>query len=148
MKDVSALGVERNVFRYVPVPVTIRFDGFLFELVRVLIAAARTGAPVTVSSRVPLPDGLGAQAPHRDPRRLACARRRRATGPRPTRRLRRQGRVACRRAATQMSRSTPDPVTLSGRVEALPFLKEQAISITNHRFGNRDAEFEWVLPRD
>jgi RHH-type proline utilization regulon transcriptional repressor/proline dehydrogenase/delta 1-pyrroline-5-carboxylate dehydrogenase len=40
------------------------------------------------------------------------------------------------------------PVTLSGRVEALPFLKEQAISITNHRFGNHDAEFEWVLPRD
>ena len=37
---------------------------------------------------------------------------------------------------------TPDiavwshPVTPSGRVELLPFLHEQAISITNHRFGN------------
>jgi RHH-type proline utilization regulon transcriptional repressor/proline dehydrogenase/delta 1-pyrroline-5-carboxylate dehydrogenase len=28
------------------------------------------------------------------------------------------------------------PVTPSGRVELLPFLHEQAISITNHRFGN------------
>ena len=26
-------------------------------------------------------------------------------------------------------------------------LQEQAISITNHRFGNRDAEFEHVLPQ-
>ncbi|MDO5034415.1 MAG: proline dehydrogenase family protein [Actinomycetaceae bacterium] len=29
------------------------------------------------------------------------------------------------------------PVTESGRVEMLPFLHEQAVSITNHRFGNR-----------
>ena len=30
-----------------------------------------------------------------------------------------------------------NPVTTSGRVEILPFVHEQAISITNHRFGNR-----------
>ncbi|MWV57582.1 bifunctional proline dehydrogenase/L-glutamate gamma-semialdehyde dehydrogenase [Rathayibacter sp. VKM Ac-2754] len=29
-----------------------------------------------------------------------------------------------------------DPITPAGRVELLPFLREQAISITNHRFGN------------
>ena len=29
------------------------------------------------------------------------------------------------------------PVTNSGRVEVLPFVHEQAVSITNHRFGNR-----------
>jgi len=28
------------------------------------------------------------------------------------------------------------PVTASGRVELLPFLREQALSITAHRFGN------------
>ena len=28
-----------------------------------------------------------------------------------------------------------DPVTPAGRVELLPFLREQSISITNHRFG-------------
>ena len=38
-------------------------------------------------------------------------------------------------------------VTPSGRVEALPFLQEQSISITNHRFGNHDVEFDRVLPR-
>ena len=30
------------------------------------------------------------------------------------------------------------PVTLAGRVELLPFLREQAVSITAHRFGNPD----------
>jgi len=30
------------------------------------------------------------------------------------------------------------PVTTSGRIEMLPFLHEQAISITAHRFGNPD----------
>ncbi|MET0931599.1 MAG: hypothetical protein ABWX74_18910 [Aeromicrobium sp.] len=30
---------------------------------------------------------------------------------------------------------------------ALPFLQEQSISITNHRLGKHDAEFERVLPR-
>jgi len=27
-------------------------------------------------------------------------------------------------------------VTRAGRIELLPFLREQAVSITNHRFGN------------
>lgn len=30
-----------------------------------------------------------------------------------------------------------DPVTDAGRIEILPFVHEQAVSITNHRFGNR-----------
>ena len=30
------------------------------------------------------------------------------------------------------------PVTTSGRIELLPFLREQAVSITAHRFGNPD----------
>lgn len=33
------------------------------------------------------------------------------------------------------------PVTTSGRVELLPFLREQSVSITAHRFGNPDREF-------
>jgi len=32
------------------------------------------------------------------------------------------------------------PVTTSGRIELLPFLHEQAVSITAHRFGNPDPE--------
>jgi RHH-type proline utilization regulon transcriptional repressor/proline dehydrogenase/delta 1-pyrroline-5-carboxylate dehydrogenase len=30
-------------------------------------------------------------------------------------------------------------VTAAGRVELLPFLREQAVSVTAHRFGNPDA---------
>ncbi|MEO6606424.1 MAG: aldehyde dehydrogenase family protein, partial [Aeromicrobium sp.] len=147
MKDVSALGVERNVFRYVPVPVTIRFDGRLFDLVRVLIAAARTGAEVSVSSQVQLPEGLapGARIETHEAWLTHVAAERPA-------RVRLIGSGA--KDVSAAVEGDPDvaiysgPVTLSGRVEALPFLKEQAISITNHRFGNRDAEFDWVLPRD
>ena len=146
-KDVSGLGVERNVFRYVPVPVTIRFDGFLFELVRVLLVAARTGSPVVVSSRVPLPGGL-LRAPRIESHDDWLAH---VEADRPAR-IRLVGSDA--KDVSVAVDGDPDvaiysgPVTLSGRVEALPFLKEQAISITNHRFGNRDAEFEYVLPRD
>jgi RHH-type proline utilization regulon transcriptional repressor/proline dehydrogenase/delta 1-pyrroline-5-carboxylate dehydrogenase len=148
MKDISALGVERNVFRYVPVPVTIRFDGSNFELVRVLIAAARTGAPITVSSPAELPEKLVHRPRvevHNDWLAYVAAER-------PSRVRLIGSKEKAKDIATAVG-GDPDvaiyagPVTLSGRVEALPFLKEQAISITNHRFGNRDAEFEWVLPR-
>jgi RHH-type transcriptional regulator, proline utilization regulon repressor / proline dehydrogenase / delta 1-pyrroline-5-carboxylate dehydrogenase len=146
LKDVSKLGVERNVFRYVPVPVSIRFDGFLVELVRVLLAAARTGSPITVSSRTALPDGLapGALLQTHDEWLAHVA------GERPAR-VRLVGSDA-KDVAVAVD-GDPDvaiyggPVTQSGRVEALPFLQEQAISITNHRFGNHDPEFEHVLPR-
>ena len=37
------------------------------------------------------------------------------------------------------------PVTNAGRIEILPFVHEQAISITNHRFGNRTPLSEQVL---
>jgi RHH-type proline utilization regulon transcriptional repressor/proline dehydrogenase/delta 1-pyrroline-5-carboxylate dehydrogenase len=36
-------------------------------------------------------------------------------------------------------------VTSAGRVELLPFLREQSITITAHRFGNADAWSEDVL---
>lgn len=40
------------------------------------------------------------------------------------------------------------PVTHSGRVEVLPFVHEQAVAITNHRFGNRTALEKEVLPAE
>ncbi|MDO5721393.1 MAG: bifunctional proline dehydrogenase/L-glutamate gamma-semialdehyde dehydrogenase [Actinomycetaceae bacterium] len=40
------------------------------------------------------------------------------------------------------------PVTNCGRIEILPFVHEQAISITNHRFGNRTPLSEQVLIED
>jgi RHH-type proline utilization regulon transcriptional repressor/proline dehydrogenase/delta 1-pyrroline-5-carboxylate dehydrogenase len=38
-----------------------------------------------------------------------------------------------------------NPVTTAGRLELLPFLHEQAIAITAHRFGNPDAWSEAVI---
>ncbi|MGI9085251.1 MAG: bifunctional proline dehydrogenase/L-glutamate gamma-semialdehyde dehydrogenase [Aeromicrobium sp.] len=145
-KDVTSLGVERNVLRYRPVPVTIRCDGSLSELARVLLAAARAGSPVSVSSAVPLPNGLATD--HVVETRGAWLGRMREKHP---------GRVrVIGSPGLDLARAVdgdPDvaiyagPVTQSGRIELLPFLREQAISITNHRFGNPDRAFEAVLPR-
>ena len=37
------------------------------------------------------------------------------------------------------------PATVAARVEALPFLHEQAVSITNHRYGNPTSITEEIL---
>lgn len=41
-----------------------------------------------------------------------------------------------------------DELTDAGRIEILPFVHEQAVSITNHRFGNRTPLSELVLSED
>ena len=144
-KDVSGLGVERNVFRYQPVPVEVRGNGSVSDLVRVLLAAWRADAPVTVSSSVPLPDGVGDHVVETQEVWLARMREQHPE------RVRLVG-----APAIELARAVggdPDvaiyggAVTQSGRIELLPFLREQAISITNHRFGNPDREFDAVLPR-
>ena len=58
--DDSDLRVERNVTRYRPRPVLLRLssDADLSDLVRLLVAAARVRAPLTVSSAVPVPASL------------------------------------------------------------------------------------------
>ncbi len=145
-KDVTGLDVERNVFRYRPVPVAVRNDGSLSDLTRVLLAAARAGSTVIVSSAVPLPAGL-ARAPQIETREAWLDRMRTELPAR----VRLIG-----SAAADLARAVggdPDvaihagTVTQSGRIELLPFLREQAISITNHRFGNHDRAFDAVLPR-
>jgi RHH-type proline utilization regulon transcriptional repressor/proline dehydrogenase/delta 1-pyrroline-5-carboxylate dehydrogenase len=153
-RDVSDLKVERNVFRYLPVPVTLRLaEGApLGHLVRLLAAAARARAAVAISSAIPLPATLvslfsGALSPmavrgivvESDAAWLARA----AQGGIATSRVRLIGGDAAALAAAVGG--TPDlaiyagEVTSAGRVELLPFLREQAVSITAHRFGNPDA---------
>ncbi len=145
LKDVTGLRVERNVFRYLPVPVVVRGDGSLSDLVRVLLAAARAGSPVSVSSSVPLPRGVADHVVETQDAWLARMREQHPD------RVRVLG-----DAALELARAVEgDPdvaiyggaVTQSGRIELLPFLREQAISITNHRFGNPDRAFDAVLPR-
>ncbi|GIE74212.1 1-pyrroline-5-carboxylate dehydrogenase [Actinoplanes philippinensis] len=135
--DVTGLAVERNVFRYLPTPVTVRLasGGSVADLVRVLAAGLLTGAEMRVSSAVPLPDALAAHCPGltvEDDTTFAAGL---TAG-----RVRLIGGDASALAAATGGR--PDlavwsgPVTEAGRVELLPFLREQAISITAHRFGN------------
>jgi RHH-type proline utilization regulon transcriptional repressor/proline dehydrogenase/delta 1-pyrroline-5-carboxylate dehydrogenase len=154
VKDVSGLGVERNLFRYRALPVTVRVaeDGTLSNLLRVLIAATLSTSRFTVSSALPVPpivrDALAEReipvTVESDSEWLARA----AAGGITTSRVRLIGGdplTGATDAATQLAhalRGSPDvavyahPVTQAGRVELLPFLREQAISITAHRFGN------------
>jgi RHH-type proline utilization regulon transcriptional repressor/proline dehydrogenase/delta 1-pyrroline-5-carboxylate dehydrogenase len=144
--DRSGLGVERNVLRYRPVPVTVRLsdDGERHELLRVLSAATLARSKVTLSSAHKLPRPMRALlkewgvrvAIENDEAWLA---RVTADGV-ATPRIRLIGGSAARLA--ESLGGEPDvavyagEVTRAGRIELLPFLREQAVSITNHRFGN------------
>ena len=143
VKDVSQLSAERNLFRYVPTPVLVRLsdDTPLPVLIRVVGAGLLAGSDVTVSTATDLPAALttalaelgvtvatqpedewllAADAIQHSRIRLIGAPASslaRATGGRPD-------------LAVYANR-----VTEAGRLELLPFLEEQAISITAHRFG-------------
>lgn len=155
--DVSALGLERNVFRYLPLPVTVRLDegGNLALLLRVIAAALLSKSKFVVSSALEVPERVRAVLRPRnipvvietDAEWLARA----AAGEITTSRVRLvdsdplAGAAQAASALAHALGGSPDiavyaqPVTQSGRVELLPFLREQAISITAHRFGNPSA---------
>ncbi|HWT33189.1 MAG TPA: bifunctional proline dehydrogenase/L-glutamate gamma-semialdehyde dehydrogenase [Microbacterium sp.] len=142
--DITGLHTEQNAFRYQAVPVTIRFEGArLIELVRIAAAGVRVHAPLVVSTATPLPDELTAWL--------------RGTGASvlvegtPAWQLRAQrlategGRIRLiGGSASDVARAVGGspalaihaaPVVTAGRVELLTFLREQAISISAHRFG-------------
>ncbi|ALX65717.1 proline dehydrogenase family protein [Microbacterium sp. XT11] len=174
VRDVSRLEVERNLFRYRPVPVEIRATGDAAwqELLRVVIAAVRAGAGFTLSTPVGLPPAVrhalgevGAVVfMESDEEWIARMRASRAhaspesesesdavldaVAPRADRvRLvgSRASIAALHAALAAAVGGDPDlavydgEVTSAGRLELLPFLHEQSISITAHRFGNLDA---------
>ncbi len=216
VKDVSAIGVERNLFRYRSVPVAVRctIDASWHELLRVMIAGVRAGAQFSVS----LPEGMPQEVRREliamgvpvhvetdeewigrvDPRGpardeapdaedaateaaepdapgdaedvLAAAEPGEGQGDaegaivdlvesRPH--LNRPPRVRLvgpRESVGELHAKLADAieghpdlaihageVTTAGRLELLPFLREQAISITNHRFGNPDPTFDAVI---
>lgn len=145
VRDVSGLLAERNLFRYLPVPVEVRLAEGQPQVVllRVLAAALRANAPVRVSLPAALPPGITALlAGHGQVLSIeddAGWLARLGTGTNLPSRIRLIG--GDRRAAAAATGGRPDvavhdqPVTEAGRVELLPFLHEQAISITAHRFG-------------
>ncbi|GAA5226646.1 proline dehydrogenase family protein [Paeniglutamicibacter antarcticus] len=155
-KDVSDLQAERNIFRYRPLPVTVRYEHDtsghgIAELVRVVAAGIAAGSRITVSSSVEVPAALRAvftessavvfvedtQAFGARAARLAAK-----TGPESTSRIRLIGGTVMDLA--EATDGKPDVaiytnnVVSAGRVEMLTFLREQAISITAHRFGTPD----------
>ncbi|MGH2843683.1 MAG: 1-pyrroline-5-carboxylate dehydrogenase, partial [Solirubrobacteraceae bacterium] len=141
-RDVSGLRLEHNIFRYLPVPVQIRSASEdLGELLRVCAAGALSGATVSVSVTFPLPPGSGALLEGwRMPVRIESQEEWLAgLAGRPAGRIRLLGASASQ--ALHAAGGRPDlaiydhPVTESGRIELLPFLHEQAISVTAHRFG-------------
>jgi RHH-type proline utilization regulon transcriptional repressor/proline dehydrogenase/delta 1-pyrroline-5-carboxylate dehydrogenase len=148
-KDVSGLSAERNIFRYRALPVTIRLSegAPLAHLARTVAAGVQAGSALTVSTAVELPvqfravlTGLDIEVTvEADAGWLASAARLAKAGKLSGARIRLIGGDAT--ALAEAVDGRPDvavyahPVTEAGRVELLPFLHEQAISITAHRFG-------------
>lgn len=148
-KDVSGLSAERNIFRYRSLPVTVRLSEGepLADLVRTVAAGVLAGSALAVSTAVELPaqlhtvlSGLGIDVTvENDADWLAAAGKLAGAARLSTSRIRLLGGDA--KALAEATGGRPDlaiyshPVTEAGRVELLPFLHEQAVSITAHRFG-------------
>ena len=158
--DESALDAERNVLRYRPTRVHVRVGeaATLGDLVAgVGVALTAHGAPAAAARRGRVEDhhfdvSTGLDVPPTLARALdapGIAWRRTsdeewlsrvAMAPRPRVRL-------VGMSGSDVARATggrPDvavfdhPVTQSGRLELLPFLREQSVSVTAHRFGTPD----------
>ena len=187
VRDVSHLGVERNLFRYRPTEVEIRTatDAAGHELLRVVVAGVRAGSAITVS----VPDPLDARVaavltdlgvlmliesesdwldrvgqnrttavvqPAVDAAVLAVGYSEVGADENPfdtpavarPRRLRLVGTPAqvahLRASLAAVTDGDPEvavydnEVTTAGRIELLPFLREQSITISSHRRGHRD----------
>ena len=174
VRDVSQLGVERNLFRYRPaqgVAVRATADATWQTVLRVVVAGIRAGTPFTLSAPVGLPAavrralgdvgasvhvetdeqwlqrivGAGVDAASAD-LGMPSGRptRARLVGPR-------ESVGSLHRALAEAVAGDPDlavydnEVTTAGRLELLPFLREQSITITAHRFGNPDPWSEAVI---
>lgn len=157
--DISNLRVQRNLFRYRPARCLIRFsqDARGDELGQVLVAAQAARAPMMISTAWELPTGLARELEYQN----ASVRvesdeeflqRMRAEGLRDCPRLRllggsRSALMSALRNAVDIAVFSDD-VTLAGRVEMLPFLREQTISITAHRFGEVDERVLALFPHE
>ncbi|MBN9176576.1 MAG: bifunctional proline dehydrogenase/L-glutamate gamma-semialdehyde dehydrogenase [Microbacterium sp.] len=166
VRDVSRLGVERNLFRYRPVPVAVRATGDATwqSVLRVVVAGVRAGGGFSLSAPVGLPGpvrrALGElDVPvfiETDDEWITRVRHERDAGG--TGRVRIVGRAGSPHASVTLqdalaAATAGDPdlavyaneVTTAGRIELLPFLHEQSVSITAHRFGNPDHWSEAVI---
>jgi len=154
-RDVTGLACERNILRYRPVDVVVRAGAGaeLADVVRVMAAGVRAGGfiSLSVADRLlqPLQNALlaaGVQVTVEDQGawdiRLAemaasggLGTRVRVIGPRE------EASAARWSHASRVTSGSPDIALYTGAVtacphsELLPFLREQAVAVTNHRFG-------------
>lgn len=165
-KDRSGLEFERNLLRYRVHPVLIRFgeSGTLAQLLRVAAAGAQAGAianqgtRVTVAASSSLPEivdnllkELGITVLVRDSNAWRAQLESIAAqkGPHSGARIRVIG--ADEAAIFEATGGKPDvavyaqPVTRAGRLEMLPFVREQAVAITAHRFGTPNHLTEGII---
>jgi len=132
-RDATGLAAERNWLRYLPVPVSIRYDAGrpLAELLRVVAAGVLAGSPLSVSVDTPLDAAvvalLGDAGVDHAVEDAA------AFGSRAASRVRLIGSAGGPARADIAVYS--QPVVEAGRIELLTFLREQSVSITAHRFG-------------
>ena len=138
--DRAGLVCEANVFRYRPVltPLQVRIgaDAALRDVSRLALAATRTGSPVCFSAapeKAAELRGLGFDVDAVEAETFAREVARLESG-----RVRVVGSVepGLFEAAVESNSVVLDqPVLADGRRELLPFLLEQAVSVTMHRFG-------------
>ncbi|WP_371131296.1 bifunctional proline dehydrogenase/L-glutamate gamma-semialdehyde dehydrogenase, partial [Microbacterium sp.] len=145
VRDVTALTTEQNALRYDVVPVTIRLERASdAKAVRVIAAGVRAGGRVNVSTASALPaaitrwaENAGIVVAVEDSSAWAARAARLAeTGGGRIRLV--GGDVTATAAATGGSPAVAlyaGPVLSAGRIELLPHLREQAVSISSHRFG-------------
>ena len=153
-KDESHVGVERNMFRYRPAETTLRVSPLtpLAEVARVLMVARLVDSRVHLSVAEALPEALmrvitnpssgwAVTSVHVE-REMGFVARVTTDAPARIRLL--NGAPEVLHVHFDGSPETAiwgGPVTVSGRVEALPFVLEQAVSMTVHRFGTLDSRF-------
>ncbi len=134
--DPTGLAAERNLFRYRPLPAALLRVGELVPgeaVANALAAADRAGVAVQVSTPVHRDDLPATRLVVETDAALAgrLARSRAA-------RIRVLGAVDPQLRTAAMAVGMPlddSPVVSHGRVEGLRWLREQAVSITNHRHG-------------
>ena len=164
-RDVSQLVVERNVLRYLPVPVTIRAeaDAPLHHVIRAVAAGLAAEVAPSLSTPIALPNEIGdalrnaGVAVSYDDEAGWAERVSQIAAQEGRKGWARIRLVAGESRADSIARTfaasggKPDvavyggEVVRAGRVELLPHLHEQAVSITAHRFGTPNRLSEGVI---
>ncbi|MCI6584397.1 MAG: bifunctional proline dehydrogenase/L-glutamate gamma-semialdehyde dehydrogenase [Mobiluncus sp.] len=159
LRDPSQVGVERNIFRCLPVPVVLRVgpEAQPWEVARVLHAGLLVGSQITLSCATALPSGLASFAAKHgvsvmeqdetawlDWAKLWAKGEAGYDG-----RIRIIGETKEKVAAAIEGNVDvaiwDHPVTYAGNVEMIPFFHEQAVALTNHRFGDPTPITEGIL---